>query len=250
MTRLLADLGNSRLKWALVDESGKLDRTLALPLDDPSSWEAAWDGWGLGDGAVTDWRVSSVNPPLADRVAEFLQERGVTRVRWCRSVVDVEIKQDVTELHTGGADRALAVVGALARKQGQGPGIVISCGTAITVERVAADGTWLGGAIAAGFRLIAETLHKGTAQLPLIELGAEPPAPVGRATVPSLEAGIFWGVVGTVRELVSRQEADPAGPGPGWRVWTGGDAVALAPWVDGPGAEVAPHLVLEGLLRQ
>lgn len=250
MTRLVADLGNSRLKWARVAAAGGLAETLALPLDDPAAWAAAWDGWGLGDGAGTDWLVSSVNPPLADRVGRFLADRGVERARWCRSVGDVAIRHDVTELDTGGADRALAVVGALARKQGRGPGIVVMCGTAITVERVAADGTWLGGAIGAGFRLIAEALHRGTAQLPLIELGHAPPAPVGRATVPSLEAGIFWGVVGTVRELIARQEADPAGPGPGWRVWTGGDAVALAPRVDGPGAEVAPHLVLEGLLLQ
>ncbi len=248
MTRLVADLGNSRLKWALVDPTGQLGATLALPLDDPTAWAAAWEGWSLGDGGTTDWMIASVNPPLADRVARFLEGRGVRRLRWCRSVIDVAIQHDVTELHTGGADRALAVVAALARKQGRGPGIVVSCGTAITVERVSSDGFWLGGAIAAGFRLIAGALHAGTAQLPLIEIGHEPPAPVGRATVPSLEAGIFWGVVGTVRELVARQEATTAEPS--WRIWTGGDAVALAPWVDGPAAEVVPHLVLEGLLRQ
>jgi len=248
MTRLVADLGNSRLKWAKVESNGGLGATLALPLADPSAWDRAWLGWSLGDGANTDWVISSVNPPLADRVGRFLLDRGVTRVRWCQSVVDVAIEHDVTELHTGGADRALAVVGALARKRGSGPGIVVSCGTAITVERVSPGGVWLGGAIAAGFHLIAEALHKGTAQLPLIELGREPPDPVGRATVPSLEAGIFWGVVGTVRELVSRQEATSVGPS--WRIWTGGDAEALASYVDGPGAEVVPHLVLEGLLLQ
>ena len=248
MIRLVADLGNSRLKWALVALEGKLGATVALPLDDPAAWAEAWDAWNLGAGAATDWVISSVNPPLADRLARFLLGRGVTRVRWCQSVIDVAIDHVVTELHTGGADRALAVVGALARKRGHGPGIVVSCGTAITVERVSEDGVWQGGAIAAGFRLIAQSLHKGTAQLPLIELGEHPPEPFGRATVPSLEAGIFWGVVGTVRELVTRQEAGRTSPG--WRIWTGGDAVALAPWVDGEGAEVAPHLVLEGLLLQ
>ena len=248
MTRLVADLGNSRLKWATVDPAGKLGATLALPLDDPSAWDTAWDAWALGDGATTDWLISSVNPPLADRVAGFLAGRGVAGIRWCRSVGDVVIRHDVTELNTGGADRALAVVGALGRQPRSGPGIVISCGTAITVERVSSAGVWLGGAIAAGFRLIAGALHAGTAQLPLIEVGYTPPAPVGRGTVPSLEAGIFWGVVGTVRELIARQDA--TGEGPSWHVWTGGDAVALAPWVDGPNAEVAPHLVLEGLLLQ
>jgi len=246
MTRVVADLGNSRLKWGRVEAGGRLGATLALPLDRVEAWVEAWDSWDP-DG-TTPWVISSVNPPLAERFARFLADQGASQVRWCRSVVDVAIRHDVTELHTGGADRALAVVGALHRRPRRGPGIVVSCGTAITVERVSAEGVWLGGAIAAGFRLIAETLHKGTAQLPLIELGHEPPDPVGRATVPSLEAGIFWGVVGTVRELVARQEATAVGPS--WRVWTGGDAAALAPLVDGPDAEIAPHLVLEALILQ
>ena len=246
MIRVVADLGNSRLKWGRVEADRRLGATLALPLDRVESWAAAWSSWKL-DGA-TAWAISSVNPPLAERFARFLDDRGTSRVRWCRSVVDVVIAHDVAESHSGGADRALAVVGALGRRGGHGPGIVVSCGTAITVERVDAAAVWRGGAIAPGVRLMALALHQGTAQLPLIQLGPDAPPPCGRATVPSLEAGIFWGVVGTIRELVTRQEADAAGPG--WRLWTGGDAERLAPWVDGPGALVAPHLVLEGLARQ
>ena len=95
------------------------------------------------------------------------------------------------------------------------------CGTAITVERITADGVWQGGAIAPGLGQTARALNLMTAQLPFIELSQTPPA-WGRGTVDSLKAGIFWGIVGAVRELLARQEAD-LGRDP-WVVWTGGDA--------------------------
>jgi type III pantothenate kinase len=62
-----------------------------------------------------------------------------------------------------------------------------------------------------------------------------------------MEAGLFWGTVGAVRELLTRQAADLA-PVP-WLVWTGGDAELLAPWIDWDDARVVPDLVLEGLRR-
>jgi len=71
------------------------------------------------------------------------------------------------------------------------------------------------------------------------------PEPFGRSTVPALEAGVFWGVVGAIRELLARQ-AEGLVPTP-WLVWTGGDASTFARWIDWPGAEVIPDLVLEGL---
>ena len=33
--RIMADLGNSRLKWARLEEDGRLAPSIALPLDDP-----------------------------------------------------------------------------------------------------------------------------------------------------------------------------------------------------------------------
>ena len=83
-----------------------------------------------------------------------------------------------------------------------------------------------------------------TAQLPLVTPRQAPP-PWGNATVPALEAGVFWGVVGGVRELLTRQAAG-LGTRP-WVVWTGGDAEVLAPAVAWEGAEVVPDLVLRGL---
>ncbi len=75
MPRIVADLGNSRLKWGRVGPDGRLGATVALPTDDPAAWASAWDDWGLAEAGST-WSISSVNPPLADRLGRFLEDRG------------------------------------------------------------------------------------------------------------------------------------------------------------------------------
>ena len=102
----------------------------------------------------------------------------------------------------------------------------------------------LGGAIAPGLGQTARALNLMTAQLPFIELSRTPPA-WGRGTVDSLEAGIFWGIVGAVRELLARQEPD-LGKNL-WVVWTGGDAELLAPPIFGANAHIEPNLILGAL---
>ena len=52
MIRVVADLGNTRLKWGRLDESGRLAETIALPLDDPTAWAAAWAA-GIGSSRET-----------------------------------------------------------------------------------------------------------------------------------------------------------------------------------------------------
>lgn len=246
MPRIVADLGNSRLKWALLDEAGVPGPTVALPLDDPAAWSVVYDGWHRNIPGPSVWAVSSVNPPLARRLEEFLAERKPAEVRWIRTAAEVPVPKDVEGAETGGSDRALAVLGA-SKLLGTGrPILVVMCGTAITVERLTAGGVWQGGAIAMGLGLCARALHHFTAQLPLVTPTLDSPS-WGRSTEPSLEAGVFWGTVGAVRELLKRQEPDLEGPP--LVVWTGGDAFLLAAAIEGPTARVVPDLVLQGLVH-
>jgi type III pantothenate kinase len=247
MPRIVADLGNSRMKWGRLDADGRLVETLAMPIGDEGVWADAWHEWGL-NSADSSWSVAiaSVNPSLAYRLGVFLADRGAGTIDWYRSAADLPIRHELTTPSTTGADRACAVLGALRRKEGRGPGIVVSCGTAVTVERISADGVWQGGAIAPGLGPMARALHLMTAQLPEV-LPRDAPDPVGRSTIPALEAGVFGGVVGAIRELLTRQ-AEGIDPRP-WLIWTGGDASTFARWVEWPGSEVVPHLVLEGLER-
>lgn len=236
--RLVADLGNTRLKWGRVGPDGRVVEVVALPVDDPAAWSRQRDAWAFG-GETGEWAVATVNPPVAERLARFLD--GST-IRWYRSADDVPIRHVLENPASAGADRALAVLRASRIAPGGQPGQVISCGTAVTVERIDAEGVWQGGAITAGMGLLARALNVGTAQLPgIVSAFDEPPPAWGNSTVPAIRAGIFWGVAGAVRELLGPRQAGA------WRAWTGGDAPILATVVDGPDAWVAPDLVLQGL---
>lgn len=239
--RVACDIGNSRMKWGLLDASGSVIERAALAPDDPESWAATIARWGLD--RQTSWAISSVRPASADALGRLLDSLGTRSVRWFRSAADVPMPTRVRHPDRSGADRALAALAASSLFPRGHPGLVVSCGTAITVERISAEGVWEGGAIALGMGLAARTLHERTAQLPHV-LPTSDPEPWGDSTVPALEAGIFWGTIGAVRELIARQ-----GPLTWWRVWTGGDADRIAAHVeDDPGANpLVPDLVLIGL---
>ncbi|WP_158633342.1 type III pantothenate kinase [Tautonia sociabilis] len=243
---VLIDVGNTRIKAGCANADGVIRWSWAGSLSDGSTWESLGDRLSAIEAAGV--AIASVNPPAADRIGEMLGRLGIGPIRWFRSANDVPVCHRLEAPSRTGADRALAVLAALDRAGRIGPGIVVQCGTAITVERIEADGCWAGGAIAIGPGLASRSLRSGTAQLPEVgpTIPEAPLPPWGASPEPALRAGIVWGTVGAIRELIARQsegfDRDP------WVAWTGGDAPALAmllgrehPWIE-------PSLVLRGLL--
>ncbi|EME69842.1 pantothenate kinase [Paramagnetospirillum caucaseum] len=100
-----------------------------------------------------------------------------------------------------GADRLVNAVAA--HKYYKGPLIVIDFGTATTFDVVDAEGNYCGGAISPGINLSLEALHMAAAKLPRVAIG-RPRQVIGRATVPAMQSGIFWGYVGLIEGLVKR----------------------------------------------
>jgi len=100
-----------------------------------------------------------------------------------------------------GADRIVNAVAAM--EHHQGPLVVVDFGTATTFDCVNADGDYVGGAIAPGFRISADALFERTAKLPRIEVERTDRA-IGTNTVASMQAGMFWGYVGLVDGLARR----------------------------------------------
>jgi type III pantothenate kinase len=244
MVNIVADLGNSRLKWARV-ESGTVLGTRILPIDELEPWAALWDEWDLSS-ARSSWAISSVNPPVAARLRDFLEKRRVSSSHWYCSAAEVPVRHELGHPETAGADRALAVLAAQEIPPTGRPRLVVSCGSAVVVDRVSPAGTWQGGAIAPGLGLSARALHFLTAQLPMITVSEAPPA-WGASTEPALASGLFWGTVGAIREILQRQ-AEGLSPPP-CVFWTGGEAQLLAPWVAWEGSRTVPDLVLIGLAQ-
>jgi len=244
MPRIVADLGNSRLKLGRLDDGGTVLATMSLGLEDAERWRQAAEVLGGCPLRETRWWIASVNPPVASRLEAFLQAEGILQASWYRSAAEVPIPKDVEGAEDGGADRALLALAAVSLTPQGRPILVVSCGTAITIEAVDEQGVWRGGSIGPGLGLAARALNLMTAQLPEITL-KEIPEPRGKGTIAALEAGIFWSVAGGIRELINRQSRLlPSTPD---ILWTGGDAPLLAPAVSGDHARLEPNLVLRGL---
>lgn len=100
-----------------------------------------------------------------------------------------------------GADRICNAVAA-AKLHGL-PALVIDFGTATTFDAVSKEGDYLGGAIAPGIGIAAESLWRRAVQLPRIDL-AFPPAAIGKNTVHAMQSGVIWGYVSLVEGMVER----------------------------------------------
>jgi len=81
--------------------------------------------------------------------------------------------------------------------------IVVDFGTATTIDLISPKGEYIGGAIAPGLSISLEALVQRASKLPRIEI-VKPKEVVGRNTVNSIQAGIFYGYVGLVDGLVKR----------------------------------------------
>jgi type III pantothenate kinase len=100
-----------------------------------------------------------------------------------------------------GADRVANAVAAQDRYPA--PVMVVDFGTSTNFDIVDRAGNYCGGVIAPGPNLSMLALQLTAAQLPRVSI-ERPPAVVGRATVPAMQSGVFWGYVGLIEGLIRR----------------------------------------------
>lgn len=102
-----------------------------------------------------------------------------------------------------GADR---IANAVAGIKIYGPPlIIVDFGTATTFCYIDEAGDYIGGAITPGLNISAEALYQRAAKLTRVEI-TRPDSVVGKNTVQSMQAGIYYGYVGVIDEIVSRMK--------------------------------------------
>ena len=109
---------------------------------------------------------------------------------------------------------------------------------------MSAESAFLGGAILPGIAMSARAMHEFTDLLPLVdmtELDGPPPA-LGDETEAAMRSGLFWGAVGSVRQLIDQLAGD-ARP---QVILTGGAGPAVARLLS-ESAILVPHLTLAGI---
>lgn len=235
-TLIVADVGNSRMKWGWQDSHG-LTQGLPLPLDEAQAWAHA----AAPIPENVPWLLAGSNAPARDALADWLREQG----RPCRVLRDyrtLPIPVAVRQPERVGLDRLLNAVAVVTRQQS--PGLIVDAGSAVTVDLVDAAGTFQGGAILPGLRLMARCLKQGTASLPEAPLPLDPPPFPGRVTEEAIAIGLSAALIGGIETLVCQARATQ----PRLRLFlTGGDAPRLQPLLSDD-FHLEPWLTLEGLL--
>jgi type III pantothenate kinase len=100
-----------------------------------------------------------------------------------------------------GADKIANAIGALSRFPGRDL-LIVDFGTATTLCAVSKDKEYLGGIIAPGMHMSMAALESKTARLPPVEI-IRPAAVLGRSVVESIQSGLYFGTLATVRFLAA-----------------------------------------------
>ena len=245
---LATEVGNTNTSFGLFADTGELLSSYRLSTERermPDEWFAllasllASDGHGLDevDGAI----ISSVVPSVTTWLLAMYRQRLNLEPIIVSGDLDVGMQLDVDEPKQLGADRIVDCVAAFARYGG--PAIIIDLGTATTFDVIGRDGTYLGGAIAAGVDTSLKALAGNAAQLFNVELRM-PERVIGRNTADQLRAGIVAGHLAMLEGMIARTRAELGSDAP--VIITGGLAplfVGRSPLFD----HYDPNLTLDGL---
>jgi type III pantothenate kinase len=257
MADVVVDIGNTRIKWGLCDQSAaRIARTVSLP-DDPDAWavqRSAWRSEGmLPSDRPARWVLASVQPQRCERLHQWLTAQG-EHVEPLHFAAQLPLTVALEHPDRAGIDRLLNGVAAKGILRGGEPAILVDAGSAVTVDWLDGKHAFCGGAIFPGLRLMAEALHQYTALLPLVRVPLPVPELPGTSTTAAMQAGVFWAVVGGIDRIARR--LCRLTPGVPRLFLTGGDAGflcdALAQMTEaltGLQPTLWPEQTLEGIRR-
>jgi type III pantothenate kinase len=239
--RLLLDLGNTRLKWAVAAASGWSARgAVAWDEDVAAALSSAWQALGRPDRVLG---ASVVDAAREAQLEALVKEAFARDIAWVRTPAEgCGVRNAYAEPHRLGVDRFLAMVAAHAT--GHAPCVLAGIGTALTLDALTADGQHLGGLIAPGPLLMQQSLLGATVRVRPEHPGAI--RDVADNTADAVASGC-WQAVAALVERFAKNIASQHPNGAQRLLLDGGDAPALLPLLGLP-AEVAADSVLRGLL--
>jgi len=235
--KLLVDIGNSRLKWAQVQD-GVFKPGIAIDYRQASIEQALLTLWtGLPPpGTVALASVSDVSVRDAVFAISEALWSGVKLVEPKVSVSAFGVSNAYEQPQKLGIDRWLALLAA--HHYYPGASCIVDCGTAITVDMITAEGQHLGGLICPGLTTMKKSLNAGTAALPFTE--RRHTTGLAITTADAIDSGVFLAAVGLIETVLHRF------PGPERLLLCGGDAEFIAEALSQP-CIIDPDLVLRGL---
>ena len=214
---LTIDSGNTNIVFAVFDDDGtergqwRSSSHTERTADEFGIWlSQLMDLDGLDRASVTSAIVATVVPATLHSLKTLCRKYFKCDPLIIGDAgVELGIKVLVDQPGEVGSDRLVNAVAA--HEAYGGPLIVVDFGTATTFDVIDADGNYCGGAIAPGINLSLEALHMAAAKLPRVAI-EKPDTVIGKATVPAMQSGVFWGYVSMIEGMVNRIQDEFGSP--------------------------------------
>ncbi len=233
---LLLDAGNTRLKWALYSKHTLLRHFGHAPYHDLSALSELFTSF-------KPQHIYGVTV-CTQKNQRYIEQLCPLPVLWQSARQEaLGIISQYQNPAEHGADRWFNILGARGFNQTDAL-LVVSCGTAITIDVLSADNHYLGGSIMPGIQLMHSMLNQHTAQLKR-PLGKH--QDFAKNTPDALATGIIDAACGAI----NRQQERLATLCPDQTIkiiLTGGNATIVQPFLD-KSTQTIDNLVLYGLAR-
>lgn len=190
---LAIDIGNTNISFALFKGS-RIIKKWDIPLKEYRCIRKL-------EKPVKAALICSVVPKLTQRISSDIKKITGIKPKIIGKGIRLPLKSLYQKPKQPGADRLLNAYAA--SKIYSTPVIVVSCGTAITVDAVSRDKKYLGGFIIPGLNTSLSALNLNTGLLPEIKLTAVP-GRLGRNTRACILNGIILGSAGAVDRLIEK----------------------------------------------
>jgi type III pantothenate kinase len=239
--QLLIDAGNTRIKWALAATGhfvGQWHAMGSVVHADLGKLKQAWSTKKIKRVLISNVAGDSV----ASQLRKILAELNVpeSALAWFRAQAECAgVRNAYAQPTQLGSDRFASLIGARHRYVEQRL-LVVTCGTATTIDALEADGTFIGGMILPGLATMATSLALNTALLPAVD-NADRVRVFADNTHDAIISGCLSAQVGAIMHAY-QQCSNPLAR----CVLSGGAAHYLGPYLPMP-FDAVDNLVLLGL---
>lgn len=236
---LLVDLGNTRMKWVWSDpDEWRPAARLREGLSTETLLDEVWSGLVSPSKVVV---ASVASAEALQALQRWIANHWSAHVHVVRSQAELlGVKNGYHRPETLGADRWAALIAT--RRLVSGAACIVDCGTALTMDALASDGSFLGGVIFPGLGVLRTSLVQTASGIP--DKSGNGADCIARSTEDAVAAGTQFGLVGAIERILNEYRARL---GPRMKILlTGNDAPAVLSKLAQPAEEI-PDLVLRGL---
>lgn len=203
---LIADIGNTKIKLAIFDlKKNKI--TNLFSVETKAKFLEKKIVSFLKEKKIKYALFSSVVPHLFKKINTICKKNKVKTYEVKNKKIHKNIKLNISKKSQVGSDRIVNSISAI--KLYRQNSIIVDFGTATTFDIVLSRNIYEGGVISPGIKLSLNSLHKLTANLPLIEIKKQKKI-VGKDTISAMNSGVFFGYIhmvnGIIKQIINEQK--------------------------------------------